>query len=321
MRRDTRIGITLGDADGIGPEVVLKALTRADLPAEAGFILYGHETVITAAERTSGLRLDRRRFPLHETSAVPSPDAPGRGPRAGSGAASFRWFEEAVRAAREGAIDALVTAPVSKAAWAMAGIPWRGHTEYLESLFPGAIMSFWSDRLKIALLSHHLPLYKALAAVTRAGLLRFLESLALAVAAVRPGGFEFLVAGLNPHAGEDGLLGREEIEEIGPAIEDARAAGIRVRGPFAPDVVFRSALGRPDVIAVALAHDQGLIAFKMVAFETGVNATLGLPFVRTSPDHGTAYDIAGRNEANPASMAEAIRLAAEWAGRLTASPA
>ncbi len=174
-------------------------------------------------------------------------------------------------------------------------------------------MAFWSERLRVALLSHHLPLREALSLVSRERLGRFLVSLAGAVKAVHPGAMEFLVAGLNPHAGEAGTLGREEIEEIGPAIEDARAAGVSVRGPMPPDVVFRLALDRPDAFAVGLYHDQGLIAFKMAAFETGVNVTLGLPFVRTSPDHGTAFDIAGENRADPASMIAAIRLAAEFA--------
>jgi 4-hydroxythreonine-4-phosphate dehydrogenase len=309
-----RIGITLGDPDGIGPEVVLKALARADLPAEVRIVLYGQEAVLASVERSTGLRLDRKRYPIDESGPGPAPDAPapGRGPRAGSGAVSFRCFEEAVRAARAGRLEAVVTGPISKTAWGLAGIPWRGHTEYLESLFPGAIMSFWSDRLRLALLSHNLPLREALERAKRGELLRFLRALAKSVDAVRPGAFECIVAGLNPHAGEDGRLGREEIEEIVPAIEAARAEGLRIRGPLPPDVVFRSALDRPQTLAVALTHDQGLIAFKMIAFETGVNVTLGMPFVRASPDHGTAFDIAGGNAADPSSMAAAIRLAIEW---------
>jgi len=307
-----RIGITLGDPGGVGPEVVLKALGRPALRPEASFVLFGHESVVASAERVSGLRLDRARFPIVEPAAVPSPSG-GPGPAADGGAASFAYFEDAVRAVREGRISALVTGPVSKAAWGLAGLPWRGHTEYLGRLFPGAVMAFWSDRLKLALLSHHLPLREALGLITRPRVHAFLIGLAGAVASVRPGSMEFLVAGLNPHAGEDGRLGREEIEEIGPAIEEARAGGVRVRGPIPPDVVFRSALDAPETMAVGLYHDQGLIAFKLVAFETGVNVTLGLPFVRTSPDHGTGFDIAGKNRADPRSMIAAIDLAVELA--------
>jgi 4-hydroxythreonine-4-phosphate dehydrogenase len=304
-----RIGITLGDPDGIGPEVVLKALGGADLPPQASFLVFGHEAVVVSAERASGLRLDRAKFPIDESGAGPAPAA-GAGPRAEAGAASFRYFEAAVRAARSERIDALVTGPISKTAWGKAGIGWRGHTEYLEHLYPGAVMTFWSERLKLALLSHHLPLREALALVKRERILAFLRSLVPAVEAFRPGPREFLVAGFNPHAGEEGALGREEIEEIIPAVESARREGLPVRGPFPPDVVFRAALDHPDAMAVALAHDQGLIAFKMIAFESGVNVTLGMPFVRTSPDHGTAFDIAGRNAADPSSMSAAIRLAA-----------
>jgi 4-hydroxythreonine-4-phosphate dehydrogenase len=307
-----RIGITLGDPGGIGPEVVVKVLSRPDLPQKTSFILFGHGLVVAAAERSSGLSLDRARFPIIEPSAVPLPSA-AREPAADNGAASFAYFVDGVRAAREGRIDALVTGPVSKAAWGLAGLPWRGHTEYLEHLYPGAVMAFWSDRLKLALLSHHLPLREAVGLITRERLRGFLIALARAVDAARPGAMELLVAGLNPHAGEDGRLGREEIDVIGPAIADARAEGVRVLGPFPPDAAFRAALDRPDTLAVGLYHDQGLIAFKLVAFTTGVNVTLGLPFVRTSPDHGTAFDIAGKNRADPGSMVAAVALAAEWA--------
>ncbi|MEN6311151.1 MAG: 4-hydroxythreonine-4-phosphate dehydrogenase PdxA, partial [Acidobacteriota bacterium] len=144
----------------------------------------------------------------------------------------------------------------------------------------------------------------------RANLLAFIRELCRTAGKAPGGPREFVVAGLKPHAGEDGLLGGEEEEEIRPAIEAARAEGLRVSGPYPPDTIFRSALDRPETMAVALYHDQGLIAFKLESFETGVNVTLGLPFVRTSPDHGTAFDIAGRGTASARSMVEAIRLAA-----------
>jgi 4-hydroxythreonine-4-phosphate dehydrogenase len=311
MRRDPRIGITLGDPGGVGPEVVLKALAGSMRPPEASVVLFGHVAAVEAAERMSGLRLDRSKIPIVEPASLIFPSG-AHAPAADNGAASFAYFEEGVRAVREDRLDALVTAPVSKAAWAMAGLPWRGHTEYLEHLHPGAIMAFWSDRLKLALFSHHLPLREALRRVTRDGLRRFLISLAQTVEIRHPETTEFLVAGLNPHAGEGGALGREEIETIGPAIEDARAEGVPARGPFPPDVVFRSALDRRETLAVALTHDQGLIAFKLVAFESGINVTLGMPFIRTSPDHGTAFDIAGKNSADPRSMIAAIDQAAAW---------
>jgi 4-hydroxythreonine-4-phosphate dehydrogenase len=170
-------------------------------------------------------------------------------------------------------------------------------------------MAFWSKKLKVALLSHHLSLQNALNKVNKEGLLDFFLSLDRSVRGVRQGDFTFLVAGLNPHAGEDGLLGREETKEIAPAIKKARRRGIKISGPYPPDVVFRNAFGKTDTIVIALYHDQGLVPFKLVAFDSGVNVSLGLPFIRTSPDHGTAFDIAGKDRANPRSLVEAIRLA------------
>jgi 4-hydroxythreonine-4-phosphate dehydrogenase len=173
-------------------------------------------------------------------------------------------------------------------------------------------MSFWSDRLRVALLSHHLPLAEALGLVRKDVLLDFFRALNQGVRGIKDGPREFLVPGLNPHAGEEGLLGEEEEREIRPAVEIARNEGIHISGPFPPDTVFRRAIGRPEVLVAALFHDQGLIPFKLEAFEAGASATLGLPFVRTSPDHGTAFDIAGKGMANPESMIEALRLAGRF---------
>jgi len=176
-------------------------------------------------------------------------------------------------------------------------------------------MTFWSETLTVALLSHHIPLREALARVTKADILAFLRALASGLDAAGAGPYELLMAGLNPHAGEGGLLGGEEAEEIAPAVREAREGGLPVSGPFPPDVVFRSAYGRPGRIVVALYHDQGLIPFKLAGFETGVNVTLGMPFLRTSPDHGTAFDIAGQGRADARSMIAALRLAARPALR------
>ncbi len=173
-------------------------------------------------------------------------------------------------------------------------------------------MSFWSPRLRVALLTHHLPLAEALGRVRREALLDFFRSLHRSLAALEGGPVELLVPGLNPHAGEGGLLGREEETEIRPAVEAARAEGIGISGPYPPDTVFRRALDRPGTLVAALYHDQGLIPFKLEGFEAGVNATLGLPFARTSPDHGTAFDIAGTGSADPRSMIEAVRLAVRF---------
>lgn len=317
-----RIGISIGDPGGIGPEVSLRALFSSPPLPPACYILIGPRLLLEKEALACGIDPAIRPWtPVNEAGVRPGVflrDAPGPAetvPKgvsgAASGRASFSWFEEAVAYARRGELDAVVTAPVSKNSWRLAGIPWRGHTEYLESLYPDAVMSFWSDRLTVALLSHHLPLDEALAQVTVPDLRRLFRVIHESAMVRRPGPeAEILVSGLNPHAGENGLLGKEEVEIIGPAVEEARRSGIRIRGPFPPDTVFREALGRPERIVAAMYHDQGLIPFKLAAFETGVNVTLGLPFVRTSPDHGTAFDIAGRIAADPGSMAASLRLAA-----------
>ncbi|MGB8960256.1 MAG: 4-hydroxythreonine-4-phosphate dehydrogenase PdxA [Candidatus Aminicenantales bacterium] len=305
------IGVTAGDPGGIGPEVVVKTLARAGGFPEAAYVVFTDPRVIGAEQERLGIRIASREWrpdlppePGVFLAAVPCP--------AGNGEASFRWFEAAVERARAGRLQAVVTAPISKAGWALAGHPFRGHTEYLARIYPDAVMAFWSDELKIALFSHHRPLGEAVAAVRRDALVDFLRSLRRGLEKVPGGPFRLLAAGLNPHAGEDGRLGREEIDEIRPALEKAAAEGISVTGPFPPDTVFLRARGQRDAVVVALYHDQGLIAFKLAAFATGVNVTLGLPFVRTSPDHGTAFDIAGKGVADARSMEEAVRLAAAF---------
>ncbi len=314
-----RIGITLGDPGGVGPEVVLKAFAGERPLPPAEYIIFGSGRVLLREEKSTGIRIDfapegsrgmasAGTLSLHDISVFPGTRKKGK-PDADNGLASFRYFEAAVGAARRGQLDAVVTAPISKTSWGQGGIRWRGHTEYLSRLYPEAIMAFWSRTLKVALLSHHLSLRTALRKVKKESLGRFFRTLDKSLKKVGPGGFEFLVAGLNPHAGEDGLLGREEVEEVTPAIEKARREGIKISGPFPPDVVFRKALGQKNKVVIALYHDQGLIPFKLEAFETGVNVSLGLPFVRTSTDHGTAFDIAGKNSASPVSLVEAIKLA------------
>jgi 4-hydroxythreonine-4-phosphate dehydrogenase len=316
-----RIGLASGDPGGVGPEVVVKTLAKPGGLPPAAYILFADPRVMEAEEARLGVRLSARSWrpgappePGVFLVPVPGPSGPveyGRA-SAANGEASFRAFEAAVDEARAGRLEAVVTAPISKAAWALAGHAYRGHTDYLSRTYPEALMTFWSERLRVALFSHHRPLREAVAAVRKDALLAFLRSLQKALGRVPGGPFRLLVAGLNPHAGEDGGLGREEIEEIGPAVEAAAAEGIPVSGPFPPDAVFLKARDKADALVVALYHDQGLVAFKLEAFATGVNATLGLPFVRTSPDHGTAFDIAGRGIADPRSMGQAVRLAAAF---------
>lgn len=175
-------------------------------------------------------------------------------------------------------------------------------------------MSFFSPRLNVALYTHHIPLKKALGKIRKNDLTAYFADLKRS--ADKIGRYQFLMSGLNPHAGEKGMLGNEEINEIIPAMEKARVDGMDIRGPFPPDTVCLKAMDQSDKIVVSLYHDQGLVAFKLIAFDSGVNVTLGLPFVRTSPDHGTAFDIAGTGRADPGSMREALRLAADFSSRI-----
>ncbi len=302
-----RIGITLGDHGGIGPEVILKVLDSSQLP-RGNYTLFGSLSFITQEAERKRRTAALRRCRIFDVTSTPRHPA-DHVPTAESGRASFSALEQAVEAARRGELEALVTAPISKQSWQMAGIPWAGHTDYLEHLFPGAIMAFFSDRLNIALYTHHLPLAQALSEIRTKPLADFLLRLYDHARPLLGHDLHLMLAGLNPHAGEGGILGHEETEVILPAVEAARERGVLVSGPFPPDIVCRKALDCPNRLVVSLYHDQGLVAFKLIAFETGVNVTLGLPFVRTSPDHGTAFDIAGGDQAHPGSMLAAVRLA------------
>jgi 4-hydroxythreonine-4-phosphate dehydrogenase len=312
-----RVGITLGDPGGVGPEVTLKSLSSIFSLPDAHYVLFGSKAVIDNERYVLNLdfSIPNDSISLHEVECSSTLFEKGK-PTPANGALSFRYFEQAVQEAREGNIQAIVTGPVSKRSWDLAGIHWAGHTEYLSRFYPEAIMFFWAENLKVALYTHHIPLRRAIAKINERSLLEFILRLHGNMHTFPGHEFEFLVSGLNPHAGEQGLMGSEEDEQIIPAIEKARSKGVPIRGPFPPDVIFRNALNKPDKIVIALYHDQGLIPFKLQAFDRGVNLTLGLPFVRTSPDHGTAFDIAGKNIANPTSMIEAIRLAHRFVSAL-----
>jgi len=243
-----------------------------------------------------------------------------------AGAAAARCIEQAVALVAVGAAAALVTAPIHKEAFAAAGIGYPGHTEMLQALAagPGAAppavrMMLANDELRTVLVTIHTSLRRAIEAITFDAVLETIRIAAAAARRFTVGEPRVAVAGLNPHAGEGGLFGDEELLVIAPAVQAARAEGIDASGPFAPDTVFmraRNAAGHPgefDVV-VAMTHDHGLIPVKYLGVEHGVNVTLGLPFVRTSPDHGTAFDIAGTGRADPASFAAAVRMARTLAG-------
>ena len=314
-----KIGITLGDPGGVGGEITLKALSSQKFVSGTNYILFGSRLLLDEEIKAFGLNLEiptlnkkgichNYFISLYEVE-TPIKHIKRGAPFKENGEASFCFFEEAVKQARKGTITSIVTAPISKHSWQLAGIKFAGHTEYLSLIYPQAIMSFWSDRLNIALFTHHIPLKKAIKRIRKDALLDFFLHLNSSIEKLCTGKHNFLVSGLNPHAGEEGLLGREELDEIIPAIEEAKKKGLPISGPFPPDTVCRNAFNHPDKIVIALYHDQGLIAFKLLSFNTGVNVTLGLPFIRTSPDHGAAFDIAGKGIANPQSMAEAIKFA------------
>ena len=312
----TDLAISLGDPTGVGPEVVAGAL--AALPGDAlrRCRVFGDAAVLAQAARAVGVAA-----PEVEVEAGPSFGSfePGR-PSDAAGAAQVAWLEAAIGAARRGEVAGLATAPISKTWARRAGLAFPGHTELLAERFaaPEVAMMFAGPRLRVVLATVHVPLAEVAArldAARIAGVTRLLaEALVrdFAVAAPRIG-----VVGLNPHAGEGGLLGAEEGRVIEPAIAAARAAlpFARIEGPLVPDAAFRDAAGGGWDGLVAMYHDQALIPVKVVDFEEAVNVTLGLPIVRTSPDHGTAYDIAGTGRARATSMRCAIELALQMIDR------
>ena len=285
------IAITVGDPSGIGPEISLKAARDPRVVAVCRPVLYGPHTEAELAA-----------YPVGKVNA-------------GAARAAYGAIEQAVADARSGKVAAVVTAPISKEAFALAGYPWRGHTDLFAHLC-GSVevaMMFWSERLRVVLATVHIPLSEVPAALTQN---RLRDVIALTAKSLPDFGIntpKLAVCGLNPHAGENGLLGKEESATITPAIDDARGLGIDVSGPFPADTIFvRAARGEFDAV-IACYHDQGLIPVKLMAFGRAVNVTLGLPIVRTSVDHGTAFDIAGQGIADEGSLVEAILLAARLA--------
>jgi 4-hydroxythreonine-4-phosphate dehydrogenase len=292
------IAVTMGDPAGVGPEVVVKALAEAEIAALAHWIIVGDRGVLAAAEQLTGLKLPEVRIDV---------------PRA-AGRIEVAAIREAVRLCLAGEAAAMVTAPVNKAAITRSGERFTGHTDVIAELCGVAEprMMLASERLRVVHVTTHLPLREACNLDT-ASILRTIELGHEAMVRLGLAEPRIAVCGLNPHAGEHGLFGDEEGRFIVPAIEQARSLGFLCDGPLPPDTVFWKALRGDYDLVVALYHDQGHIPMKLVAFEHGVNVTLGLPIIRTSVDHGTAYDIAGQNRADPGSMKAALLLAARMA--------
>jgi len=314
MTSKPRIAITIGDAAGIGPEVAIKALDNAGLRATAEIILVGDAAHLraVASRFTSDPVLDAVAI---EDLANLTQDISYGVDSATTGKAAAENIVRAVELWKAGKIDAIVTAPISKNAIKLAGYDFPGHTEFLAHLTDTKefAMSFFAGELRIALMSTHLPLTEAIAFVTAervAKLIRFCDREFSKLLGRKAG---IAVAGINPHASEGGMFGREESERIVPAIEECLAEGIDVSGPHPADTVFFNALrGKFDAV-IAMYHDQATIPVKTTAFDRAVNVTLGLPVIRTSVDHGTAYDIAGKGIANATNMTAALELAIDLA--------
>ena len=334
------LAITQGDCAGIGPEIVAKAFRDAPRDLQACFVVGDVATLRRAAQSVArpgmpdvpvaqigapaeALDMPPRCIPVLQLPGIAGPQPWGQ-VSAAAGQAPADAVVWAARAALRGEVAGLVTAPLHKEALSAAGVPYPGHTELLQaeaarhqgvalSAMPVRMM-LASDELRTVLVSIHVALRDAIAAVTRDNVLQTLHITHQALSRSLGRAPRIAVEGLNPHAGEGGLFGREEIEVIAPAVATARAQGLDVHGPFAPDTVFmraRSTPGQPgefDVV-IAMYHDQGLIPVKYLGVDKGVNVTLGLPLVRTSPDHGTAFDIAGQGVAGAESLIEAVRMA------------
>ena len=333
------LALTMGDACGIGPEIIARWFRS---PEAGDAFVVGDVAVMRRAAAATGGLLPVARIDSGEDVAALPPDcipvlqadgiaadlvqAPIGRVDARAGAAAARSIEHAVALVRAGHAAAIVTAPIHQEALAAAGIGHPGHTEMLQALatqegaaLPPVRMMLANDELRTVLVTIHMSLRRAIEAITFDAVLETIRIAAVAAARFTSGRPRVAVAGLNPHAGEGGLFGDEERLIIAPAVQVARGEGIDASGPFAPDTVFmraRHAPGHPgefDVV-VAMTHDHGLIPVKYLGVERGVNVTLGLPFVRTSPDHGTAFDIAGSGRADPSSFAAAVRMARTLAG-------
>ena len=334
------LAITQGDPAGIGPEIVAKAFR--DVPAElAGCFVAGDVATLRRAAQaivrpgapmvpvaqieapSDALLVPPRCIPVLQLPNIPGPQPWGQiSAAAGRAAAdSVVW---AARAALRGEVAGLVTAPLHKESLSAAGVAFPGHTELLQAEAAAhrgvalaqmpVRMMLASDELRTVLVSIHVPLRDAIVAVTVDNVQQTLQITHAALLRSLGRAPRIAVAGLNPHAGEGGLFGSEEVEVIAPAIAAARAQGLNVHGPFAPDTVFMRARSTPERpgefdVVIAMYHDQGLIPVKYLGVDKGVNVTLGLPLVRTSPDHGTAFDIAGQGVADAASLVEAVRMA------------
>lgn len=321
------IAITMGDPAGIGPEVILKAMSRDEVRKSARFLVFGDANILHREARSLGLTIplipvpevSQAEFPANAIEIVNltilSPTFESGKPSAASGDAAFKYIKRAAMAALNGEVDAVVTAPISKEALKMAGHNYPGHTEILAEICntDDYAMMLAGPHLRVVLCTIHVPYTKVPALLSRELIFKTIRIAHESLSKYLGKTPRIAVASLNPHAGEGGIFGDEEVRLIRPAIEDASSKGINASGPYPADTLFYwASKGKYDAV-VCMYHDQGLIPLKLLDFECGVNVTLGLPIIRTSVDHGTAFDIAGKGVANPSSMVEAMRMALEMA--------
>jgi 4-phospho-D-threonate 3-dehydrogenase / 4-phospho-D-erythronate 3-dehydrogenase len=321
MSERPRIAISIGDPAGVGAEIALKALQDERVGSMAEWLLVADSVALAAAGRVTGIDPGMLPCALVETGSLPAGHALSFGElRAEYGLAAIAYVKRATELCMSGAADAMVTAPLNKEAVTLSGMAFSGHTEYIAEL-TGATesrMLLVSEKLATVHVSTHIPLERA-CRLDQARIVSTIELGNDALKLMRQRAPRIAVCGLNPHAGENGLFGAQDAEVIAPAIAEARASGIDCSGPHSADTIFVRALRGEFDLIVAMYHDQGHIAMKLIDFEGTVNVSLGMPIVRTSVDHGTAFDIAGRNLADAANMKAAMKLAVQMAaGRMAA---
>ena len=322
------IGITMGDPAGVGPEICAKALTSGELGTVANCLVIGDRRFIRHGLKACGIEgieinsikkvseakfLPRTIDVLDLNNADPAKIKLGQVSRA-AGKAAMEYLEKAIVLAKAGEINAITTGPINKEAIHKAGYKFHGHTEILAARTKTKhfAMMFVSDKLWVMLTTTHLPLREVSRHLDKKRIVRLIKMAHDTLSRVRGRKPKIGVAGLNPHAGESGIFGQEEKKIIKPAVDEARKLGIDVKGPISPDAIFNLASSGMFDIVIAMYHDQGLIPLKLLAFNRSVNVTVGLPFVRTSVDHGTGFDIVGKGWANPSSLIEAIKVAAHF---------
>jgi 4-hydroxythreonine-4-phosphate dehydrogenase len=320
MMNTKPIAITMGDPAGIGPEIIAM-LYRDHAVAMLSTVVYGDVVVMQRACELVGIPSEVIQV-IQAGAAFSLDSLPVYGRVAGAaGLAAAKAVETAAHAALRGEAAAVVTAPLHKEALALAGIAYPGHTEMLQALCgnPPVRMMLANDELRTVLVSIHVPLREALDSLSTDGIVETIQITHDFLTSTGIANPRIAVAGINPHAGEGGLFGREELDIIAPAVDVAKRLGIRASGPFAPDTIFmrarRTASQDEFDVVIAMYHDQGLIPVKYLGLDAGVNVTLGLPIIRTSPDHGTAFDMAGTKKADSRGLLYALQKAREFSSQ------